>query len=70
MLERVCLSPSSALEDVFDLRIPMLVIAFLVKRGDRYREVAIAYHDGLRYPVLERVGSGSSNLDALLAPLR
>lgn len=45
-------------------------IRFLIKRGDRYRDVAIAYHDGLRYPVLERVGSGASNLDALLAPLR
>ena len=43
-------------------------IRFLIKRGNRYREVAIAYHDGLRYPVLERVGSGPSNLDALLAP--
>ena len=43
-------------------------IRFLIKRGERYREVAIAYHDGLRYPVLERVGTGASNLDALLAP--
>jgi predicted metalloprotease with PDZ domain len=43
-------------------------IRFLIKRGDRYREVAIAYHGGLRYPVLERVGTGASSLDALLAP--
>jgi predicted metalloprotease with PDZ domain len=43
-------------------------IRLLIKRDDRYREVAIAYHDGLRYPVLERVGTGASNLDALLAP--
>lgn len=43
-------------------------IRFLIKRDDRYREVAIAYHDGLRYPVLERVGTGASGLDALLAP--
>jgi predicted metalloprotease with PDZ domain len=44
-------------------------IRLLVKRGETYREVPIAYHDGLRYPVLERVGSGASSLDALLAPL-
>ena len=44
-------------------------IRLLVKRGDLYSEVAVDYHDGLRYPVLERVGSGASSLDALLAPL-
>jgi predicted metalloprotease with PDZ domain len=44
-------------------------IRLLVKRGEHYQEVAIDYHDGLRYPVLERVGSGASSLDALLAPL-
>lgn len=44
-------------------------IRLLIKRDDRYREVALAYHDGLRYPVLERVGTSPSTLDALLAPL-
>jgi len=44
-------------------------IRLLIKRGDRYREVALDYHDGLRYPALERVGTGPSGLDALLAPL-
>jgi predicted metalloprotease with PDZ domain len=44
-------------------------IRLLIKRGDRFREVALDYHDGLRYPVLERVGTGPSGLDALLAPL-
>ena len=43
-------------------------IRLLVKRGELYSEVALDYHDGLRYPVLERVGSGASSLDALLAP--
>jgi predicted metalloprotease with PDZ domain len=44
-------------------------IRLLIKRGDRYQEAALDYHDGLRYPALERVGSGPSSLDALLAPL-
>jgi predicted metalloprotease with PDZ domain len=44
-------------------------IHLLIKRGDEYRDVALRYFDGLRYPVLERVGSGPSGLDALLSPL-
>ena len=44
-------------------------IALLVKQGDRYRTIALDYHDGLRYPALERVTKGPSTLDALLAPL-
>jgi predicted metalloprotease with PDZ domain len=43
-------------------------IRLLIRRGDRFREIAINYHDGLRYPVLERTGRGASSLDALLAP--
>lgn len=44
-------------------------IRLLIKRDDRYREVPLDYHDGLRYPVLERTGTGASTLDALLEPL-
>lgn len=44
-------------------------IRVLIKQGDHYREVSIDYHDGLRYPTLERVGTGPSNLDALLSPM-
>jgi predicted metalloprotease with PDZ domain len=43
-------------------------IRLLVKKGDLYRTVSLNYHDGLRYPTLERVGTGPSSLDALLAP--
>jgi len=39
----------------------------LVKAGDRYRTVEIAYFDGLRYPRLEKAG-GAASLDAILAP--
>jgi len=44
-------------------------IRLLIKRGERYGDINVDYHDGLRYPALERVGSGPSSLDALLAPL-
>jgi predicted metalloprotease with PDZ domain len=43
-------------------------IRLLVKDGAHYRGVDLDYHDGLRYPRLERVGRGPSSLDALLAP--
>jgi predicted metalloprotease with PDZ domain len=42
-------------------------IKLLVKAGDRYREVAIPYFGGLRYPKLEKVGTGETGLDRLLA---
>jgi hypothetical protein len=40
----------------------------LVKNGDRFRTVKIDYHDGLRYPHLERVGNGPASLDEILKP--
>jgi predicted metalloprotease with PDZ domain len=43
-------------------------IRLMVKKGSRYSTIDLGYHDGLRYPVLEKVGSGRSGLDALLAP--
>jgi predicted metalloprotease with PDZ domain len=54
---------------IADARTAREPIRLLLKRGDRFREVALDYHGGLRYPALERVGSGPSSLDALLAPL-
>ena len=42
-------------------------ITLLVKAGSRYREVALDYHGGLRYPRLEKVGAGETGLDRLLA---
>jgi predicted metalloprotease with PDZ domain len=41
-------------------------IRLLVKNGDKLREVAIDYHDGLRYPRLEKTGQGETGLDRLL----
>lgn len=43
-------------------------IRLTVKSGDRYREVLIDYHGGLRYPRLEKTAEGEAGLDKLLAP--
>lgn len=43
-------------------------IRLLLKNGDRYREVAIDYHDGLRYPHLVKTATGEAGLDKLLEP--
>jgi len=43
-------------------------IQLTVERQDDYRTVAIDYHDGPKYPHFEKVGSGETGLDKLLAP--
>ena len=43
-------------------------VQLTVKEGERYRTVALDYHGGLRYPRLEKVGTGEGGLDRLLAP--
>jgi predicted metalloprotease with PDZ domain len=43
-------------------------IELIVKTGDRFRVVSIDYHDGLRYPHLERDTSGPARLDDILSP--
>ncbi len=45
-------------------------IELLVKSGDRFRTVIIEYHGGLRYPHLERTGTGTARLDTILAARR
>jgi predicted metalloprotease with PDZ domain len=42
-------------------------LEFIVKNGERYRTIRVDYHEGLRYPHLERAGSGDAKLDAILA---
>jgi len=44
-----------------------LPIELIVKNGDRYRVLALDYHEGLRYPHLEREGSAPARLDDILA---
>jgi len=41
-------------------------IVLLVKANDRITPVSIDYHGGLRYPRLEKIGSGEGGLDTLL----
>ena len=43
-------------------------LSLLIKTGDIYRTILLNYDGGLRYPKLEKTGSGPSSLDALLAP--
>jgi len=44
-----------------------LPIELIVKTGDRFRVASIDYHDGLRYPHLERDASTAARLDDILA---
>jgi predicted metalloprotease with PDZ domain len=43
-------------------------VKLLVKSGKRYREVALDYHGGLRYPRFEKTAAGEAGLDKLLQP--
>jgi predicted metalloprotease with PDZ domain len=43
-------------------------IRLLIHDGKTYRDVTIDYRGGLRFPHLERVGSGPAPLDQLLQP--
>lgn len=45
-------------------------VELLVKAGDRYRTVSIAYAGGLRYPRLERIPGTTDRLSAILAARR
>lgn len=43
-------------------------IILTIKSGKRVQEVPIQWNGGHRYPKLERIGTGSTNLDNLLTP--
>ena len=43
-------------------------VTLSVEEGSRVRVVAIGYTGGARYPVLRKVGTGTTGLDRLLAP--
>ena len=43
-------------------------VELLVKQGDQYRTVRIDYHEGLRYPRLERTVGTAARLDDILTP--
>jgi predicted metalloprotease with PDZ domain len=45
-------------------------IKLLLKRGDEFVTVSLDYHNGMRYPHLERVETTPDRLDAILAPAK
>jgi predicted metalloprotease with PDZ domain len=45
-------------------------IELLVKNGDEYKTARVDYHEGLRYPHLERIAGTPDRLNAILAPRR
>ncbi|GAP65208.1 glycyl aminopeptidase [Mizugakiibacter sediminis] len=45
-------------------------IELLIKSADSYRTVRVDYHDGLKYPHLERIPGAPDRLSAILAPRR
>ena len=51
-----------------DAKTASAAIELLVKNGDRFRTVKIDYHDGLRYPHLERDENAPARLDQILTP--
>jgi predicted metalloprotease with PDZ domain len=57
------------LDDLKDtLKAKTTPLQLLIKAGDIYRTVDLNYDGGLRYPKLEKTGTGPGTLDALLAP--
>ncbi len=45
-------------------------IEMMVKKGDRFRTIRFDYHDGLRYPHLERIEGTPDRIGDILAPRR
>ncbi|KAK0351314.1 hypothetical protein LTR94_025424, partial [Friedmanniomyces endolithicus] len=45
-------------------------ISLIVKDGDQFKTVELDYHQGLRYPRLERIEGVEDRLSAILAPRR
>ncbi|WP_313004564.1 peptidase M61 [Brevundimonas sp.] len=45
-------------------------LSLLLKNGDRYRTVAFDYHEGLRYPRLERIPGTPDRIGDILSPRR
>ncbi|MBB3694052.1 M61 family metallopeptidase [Sphingomonas sp. BK580] len=43
-------------------------VQLMVKASDRFRSAALDYHGGLRYPRLQKIGTGDGGLDRLLTP--
>ncbi|WP_395944041.1 M61 family metallopeptidase [Brevundimonas sp.] len=49
---------------------PAVPVTLIVKDGDQYKTVVLDYHDGLRYPRLERIAGTPDRLSDILTPRR
>ena len=45
-------------------------VELLVRKGTTFRTIALDYHNGLRYPRLERIAGTPDRLEAILRPLK
>ena len=63
-------SPSSISEAITAAKDPNTAVELILKDADRYRTVRIDYHDGLRYPRLERIAGTPDRLGDILTPRR
>lgn len=59
-------TPDKLKEAITTAKATTTPIELLVKSGDRIDRFAIDYHGGLRYPRLEKIGTGEGGLDRLL----
>src|SRR4029077_18839976 len=66
--QRGAISDAKQRDAISDAKQNSSAIELLVKDGDRIRTVTLDYHDGLRYPHLERDPSAPARLDQILAP--
>ena len=63
-------SPSAISEAITAAEDPNTAVELILKDADRYRTVRIDYHDGLRYPRLERIAGTPDRLGDILTPRR
>ena len=63
-------SPSVISEAITASKGNTIPIEMMVKKGDRFRTIRFDYHDGLRYPHLERIEGAPDRLGDILAPRR
>ena len=64
----IAFDPDGLKRAIKDSKSDSAAIELLVKNGNRFRTVKIDYHEGLRYPHLEREGTAPARLDLILAP--
>ncbi|WP_299175569.1 peptidase M61 [uncultured Brevundimonas sp.] len=63
-------TPDRLAEAVTAAKDPAIPVTLIVKDGDQFRTVVLDYHDGLRYPRLERIAGTPDRLGDILTPRR